>query len=325
MQFSPEELAVLSRYEPSAAHRWSEPAGHVGVYGVIDHGPKPAIGEACIGASPDPAVALEQACRLARSASIRMGLLGVARAGAAVVVVPDPELDQDVVLSVLAARLAASPMRVGLGSGLHDHGERLRPHVLHDPEGLARLRARVLEACAAPLLSLDADRSAVVLGCGPRGRDLAVALQRRGIDVALWDSELAAARAVAEPLGVRVLETPWVEAAVDLLVPCTPEPVIDEVAADRLAAAVVCGGAPRVFSTPAARAKLEARGRRLVPEILAALAEPIALAVAEGLLDEDEAIARVEQTARELLAEPLGAHDRAITLAVSRSKAAAAR
>lgn len=325
MQFSPEELAVLARHEPNTAQLWSEPAGHVGVFAVLDHGAKPALGEVCLATSVDSAQALEQACRLARSASIRAGLLGLDRAGAAVVVVPDPELDLQVALELLSQRLSASPLRVVIGAGLRELAERSSPHISHDPEGLARLRAGVLEACTQPLLSLDAQCSALVLGCGPRGRDLAAALRHRGVELCVWDPDRALAQHVAEAVGARVLDTPWVDAAVDLLVPCTPEPLIDEIAAERLAASVVCGGAPRVFAAPQARATLEARGRRFVPEILCATAEPIALAVAEGLLDRDEALARVEQTAREVLDHPLGAQDRVVTLAVTRSKTARSR
>lgn len=322
MQLSPEELDVLARHEPHLANRWSDSSGHLIVYAVLDHGAEPALGEVCMAASTDAATALEQACRLARSASIRAGLLGVARGGSAVVVVPDPALDPEACSRLLHDRLTAAPLRVVAGPGLHEHAERLGPAVLHDPAGLARLRGRVLEACLGPVLPGIAERSAVVLGCDPRGRDLAAALGRLGFSVALWDRDAALARAVAEPLGARVLTTPWIEAEVDLLVPCGSEPVIDRAAAEHLAASVVCGGAPRVFTGPEARTVLEARERRFVPEPLAALAEPLALAVATGLLVEDEAVAQVEHTAREVLAAPRGAHERAITLAVARSKAA---
>jgi leucine dehydrogenase len=324
VQLSPEELDVLARHEPHVANRWSHPSGHVTVYAVLDHGAQPALGEVCMAASTDPTTALEQACRLARSASIRVGLLGVARGGAAVVVVPEPALDREACLQLLRERLTAAPLRVMAGPGLHDDAERLHPAVHHDPEGLARLRGRVLEACLGPVLPELAGRSAVVLGCDPRGRDLAAALGRLGLSVALWAPDPALARAVAEPLGVRVLATQWIEAEVDLLVPCGSEPMIDRSVAERLAASVVCGGAPRVFTGPEARTVLEARERRFVPELLAALAEPLALAAAAGLLDEDQAVAQVEHTAREVLATPRGAHERAVALAVARSKSAGA-
>lgn len=323
MQLSPEELDVLAKHQPRVAHRWSEPRGHVSVYAVVDHGAVPALGEVCMGSRADSVAALEQACRLARSYSIRLGLLGVARAGAAVVVVPHPALDREVCLPLLRERLPASPLRVLLGAGLHDASERVGPAV-HDPAGLARLRGRVLQACLHPVLPQLSGATAVVLGAEPRGRDLAAALQRAGATVSLWDPDPAAAQAVAEALGVGVLQIPWVEAEVDVLVPCGPEPVIDHAIAQRLAARVIYGGAPRVFATDQARATLEARERRYVPEVLAAAAEPLALAVAEGVLDQAHALAWVEQSAREVLATPRGAHERAITLAVARSKAAAA-
>lgn len=322
MELSPEELDVLARHEPHVANRWSEPSGHVTVYAVLDHGAEPGLGEVCVAASTNPAAALEQACRLARSASIRAGLLGVARGGAGVVVVPDPALDREACVQLLRERLAAAPLRVVAGPGLHEHAESLHPAVLHDPPGLARLRGRVLEACLRPVR--PELRSALVLGCDARGRDCAAALGRLGLSVLLWDPDPALARAVAEPLGARVLATPWIEAEVDLLVPCGAEPVIDREAAERLAAWVVCGGAPRVFTGAEARTVLEGRERRFVPELLAALAEPLALAVEAGLLDEDEAVAQVEHTAREVLSSPRGAHERAVGLAVARSKAAGA-
>lgn len=322
MQLSPEELDVLARHAPHVANRWSSPSGHVSVYAVLDHGAEPALGEVCMAGSTDPATALEQACRLGRSASIRLGLLGVARGGAAVVVVPEPALDREACLELLRERLGASPVRVVAGPGLYDCSERLGTGVFHDPEGLARLRGRVLEACLAPVLPGLAGRSAVVLGCDARGRDLAAALGRLGVSVGVWDADLGRAKGVAESVGARVLDTAWVEAEVDLLVPCGSKPVIDRAAAERLAASVVCGGAPRVFDGVEARGVLEERERWYVPEVLAALAEPLALAVAEGLLEEDEAVAGIESTAREVLATPRGAHERAVTLAVARSKAA---
>lgn len=320
MQLSPEDLEVLARHRPRLAHRWNEPRGSVGVYSVIDHGVAPAFGEVCMASSADPAEALEQACRLARSASIRAGLLGVARAGAAVVVVPDPALERETCLQLLHDRLAASPLRVLAGAGLHDVSDRLGPAVHHDPEGLARLRARVLEACLAPVLPRLAGATALVLGAGPRGRDLAAALQQRGAAVSLWDTDPAAARAVAEPLGLPVHEGGWVEAEVDVLLPCTPEPMIDRAEAEAVAARVICGGAPRVLASAEARGVLEAREHWCVTELLAASAELVALVVAEGLLDEPTLLERVEETARELLTTPRDAHERAVTLAVARSK-----
>lgn len=324
MQLSPEELAALDRFRPRTAHRWSEPRGRVGVYAVLDHGTTPVLGEVCVAPSADPAEVLEHGCRLARSFGIRLGLLGVARGGAAVVVTPDPQLDRALCLELLRERLSSVPVRALPGAGLLGDAASLGDAVHHDADTLARLRGHVLEACLRPVLPSLEGSTAVVLGASPSGRDAAAALQQRGVTVSLWDPDPEAARALAEALALPVLEGSWLDADVDVLLPCGPAPLVDGPAAERLAARIVCGAAPRAFATPQARETFEARERWAVPEILSALAEPLALALAEGLVTEADALARVHETAREVLTTPRGAHGRALDLAAARSKAAQA-
>ncbi|MCX4247701.1 hypothetical protein [Paraliomyxa miuraensis] len=325
MHLSPEERAVIDRHRPRLGHRWNIDRGRGLIYAVIDHGDEPALGEVLLSNHADSEQALDQACRLARSFSIRAGLLGLASGGAAAVVVADPALDREGCVRLLHERLPSTPVRMLAGAGLHDAAERLGTPVVHDPELLARVRARVLEACLRPVLPQLEGRSAVVLGAEARGRDLAAALHGRGVEVSLWDPSPDLARTTAEALGLRVLDGEWADAEVDVLVPCGEEAVIDAAVAQRLGARVVCGGAPRVFASTDARTTLLERGRWCVPEILAATAEPVALAVATGSLDQTDALAQLDQTATEVLTEPHGAHDRAITLAVQRSKAAQSR
>ena len=158
-----------------------------------------------------------------------------------------------------------------------------------------------------------------MLDCGPSGRAAATRLRAAGARVHVWDPNPPRAVTLAESLDVEVLEGPWIEADVDLLVPCGPEPVIDDGSASKLAARNVCGLSAQVFATPSAREALENRERRFVPELLASTAPLIAIAVAEGWLERDSAISLIDQTATEVLREPRGAQGRATTLAIERS------
>jgi len=322
MHFSPEELEVLARARPSAAHRWLARSGDVGVFAVIDHGAAPAIGALCVGQSAEQAPTLDEACRLARSLSIRAGVLGLPHAGMAMVAVAHPRLDPRALAALLRDRLADADVRAYPGHGLEGTDASLGPRVREAAAARATLRGAVLEACVRPLLSLEGC-TAVVLDAGPVGRDLAGELHARGARVRPWDAHPPRAAALAEALGVEPLDVPWAEADVDLLVPCGPAAVIDASIAARLGARVVCGPSSQIFVDARAREALEARERRAVPEVLAATAELIDLATAEGWLEHDDAVATIEQTAREVLAEPSGAQRRAIDLAVSRSTAAA--
>lgn len=321
MHFSPEELEILSRTKPSAAHRWLAQSGQVGVFAVIDHGATPSIGEVRIGPSTDRTQTLELACRLARSASIRAGLLGLPNGGMATVAVAHPQFDRTVHEALLRGRLGETSIRAIAGPGLEGSASQLGDLVLDDDEGLATLRGDVLEACLEPLLSMKTC-SAAVLDCGPSGRAAATRLRASGSRVCVWDPDPPRAVTLAESLDVEVLEGPWIEADVDLLVPCGPEPVLDDSNAPQLAARNVCGLSPRVFATPSAREALESRERRFVPELLASTAPLIAIAVAEGWLERDSAVSLINQTATEVLVQPRGAQGRATTLAIERSNAA---
>jgi len=322
VHFSPEELEILSRTKPSAAHRWLAQSGQVAVFAVIDHGAAPTIGEVRIGPSADRSQTLELACRLARSASIRAGLLGLSNGGMATVAVTHPDFESAAHEALLRDRLGEASVRALAGPGLEGAASRLGEHILDDDDGLEKLRGDVLEACLGPLLSAGTSR-AVVLGCGPSGRAAATRLRAVGARVQVWDPDPPRTVALAESLGIDVLEGPWVEADVDLLVPCGPEPVLDDQSASRLVARNVCGLSPWVFTNATAREALEARDRRFVPELLASTAPLIAIAVAEGWLGRDAAVSLIAQTASEVLAQPRGAQARATAVAIERSKAAA--
>lgn len=303
--------------------RWLGPEANVCVLAAVDHGIRPAMGEVRIGPSDQGAVVLQDACRLARSATIRNAVLGLKNAGAAVVVLADPELDHEIALALLRERLVEAEIRVVAGLGLSDAVRTLDSGVTFDrPGDVSRLRGEVLDRCLQPLLSLDEKCTATIVDCGPVGRDAASLLVKRHVKVRVWDQDHARARAVATEVGAVVSTTPWADAEVDLLVPCGHEPLIDVAVSDRLRAKVVCGLAPRVFVDNAARGAAEARGVRVVPELLAALAEPLALAVAGDLLDETVVLTSIADTAREVLANPHGAHDRTVSMAIARSKAA---
>ncbi len=325
MDFSPEEHDVLAHHRPRKASRWDEPDHHLRIYAILDHGAQPALGELMMGASADPAATLEGACRLARSASIRAGLLGMSRAGAAVVVLPHPELDLEACRGVLHDRLANTPVVLAPAEEFAGDAADLGAPVLDDEQTLARVRGRLLVACLEPVLapgrSWDGLR-AMVLGAGPRGRDAVVALRDRKLAVTLWDEDPAKAETLASRLGVSVADERGAEAATDLLVPCTAKPPIDRTLAETLAARVTCGLVPRLVTDPEARGALEARGHWLIPELLSSAAEMIVLGCAQGLLDEDEAVALVEQTAAQVLDRPEGAHQRTFAICVERSKAA---
>ncbi|MEX1364892.1 MAG: hypothetical protein AB1Z98_17320 [Nannocystaceae bacterium] len=323
MQFSPEELDLLAAHRPHTATRWIEPTRHVEAFAVIDRGAGPGLGQVRLSAGADGLEALRLACRLARSTSIGAGLLGIGRAGAAVVVVDHPKLDRDTVGPLLAERLPVAGIRAYAGTGLDALAE-LEALVPVTAATLTELRAAVLDAClpALPLPSA-AKRRALVLGAGPIGRDAAQALRARDYAVSLWDEDQDRASTLASELDITVHREPWPDATVELLVPCTPHALIDSATAQRLTATAIFGLVPRVLADKEATAILESRGVPLVPPLLGAAAELIALADAERLLDRHAALELLTTTAQHVLATVPGASARAIALAVARAQATA--
>ncbi|MCB9718634.1 MAG: hypothetical protein H6712_32590 [Myxococcales bacterium] len=322
MQFSPEELDLLAEQRPHTAARWIEPKHHVQAFAVVDHGGHPALGELRMSEGAEVLEALRLACRLARSHSIRAGLLGLPRAGAAVVVVDDPRLDHGTLHRMLEERLGGAEIRVRSATSAFDPATLLGLAAV-SADALTELRARALDACLAPL-ELAKGARALVLGAGDRGRDAARALRERGLEVAIWDEDPARAEALASAEGIAVRAEPWLDAETELLVPCTTRPRVDEAAAPRIRATVVCGLAPWVVASPAVGRSLEERGITVVPSLLSAAAELVALAELEGLRERAEALALLASTAAELLAEPRGASERAVSLAIARAQAASA-
>lgn len=324
MQFSPEELDLLAAHRPHTATRWIEPKRHVEAFAVIDRGAGPALGQVRLSAGPDGLEALRLACRLARSTSIGAGLLGIGRAGAAVVVVDHPKLDRETVGPLLTERLPVAGIRAYAGAGLDALAE-FEALVPVTAATLTELRAAVLGACL-PALTLPSTskRRALVLGAGPVGRDAAQTLRARGYAVSLWDEDQDRASALTSELDITVHREPWPDAEVELLVPCTSNALIDSAVAQRLAAAAVFGLVPRVLVEKEATAILESRGVPLVPSSLGAAAELIAILDAEGLLDRRAALELLTTTAQHVLATVPGASARALTLAVERAKAASA-
>ena len=320
MEFSPEEIEVLVEHKPASATRWVEPEGKVAVFCVLDHGSKPALGHLWVGGSDDSAVVLAEACRIARSGRIRCALLGLANAGAGVVVVPDPSLDRDVLHELVRRRFAESSIFVVAGEGCEDVSA-LGEGALQDTAELGRIRGEVLARCLEPLCEIG-DSTALVLGCDGPGRDAAKALGQRGADVRVWDEDSSRAQALASELGAAAVTGEWTDVSVDVVVPCGGSTLIDERVAEQLDAKIVCGLAPRIFGSRAARAALADRGRWAVPEIMAAGGDLLALAASKQALNLDQALAMVSDTAAEVLASPADTHDRAISLAIARSKAA---
>lgn len=320
MQFSQAELDLLAEHRPHTATRWLGRGRRVQAFAVVDHGGRPALGEVRMG-SADELSSLRLACRLARSTSIRAGLLGVPRAGAAVVVVDDPELDRDALGQLLVDRLPSSELRARAGSGMDDLGslDVLAPVT---ESALAELRASVLEICSAPL-GLPKAAKALVLGADEVGRDAAKALVACGHAVGVWDEDEARARALAEPIGATAHVGSWVDVEVDLLVPCTLARVL-EARHVELVASRICGLVPWVVDDVKTGRALEERGTWLVPPLLGAAAEVLALAEAEGLLTREAGLARLREAAAEVLATPQGAGSRALSLAIERAQAAGA-
>jgi hypothetical protein len=326
VQFSPEELDLLARFRPKSASRWSEPDHNVFAWCVVDHGAAPGVGEVRLSADDDHVEALELACRLARSASVRAGMLGLPSAGGTVVIVRHPDRDVAASRRLLDQRLVSVPFGALASFELRDECEGVDALIQPEPETMRELRGRVLDACIEPLFSGKDDattlRRALVLGANHYGRDLAEHLRGRGVQVALWDAEPSRAEVVAAAAGVDRHPGSWLDAPVDLLVPCLSIPIIDEAAAKAVQAQAIAGGVPQVFASAAARDALESRGRRFVPEPLAALADSIALAETASLLQASTALELLSRTARQVLAEPRGAQDRALDIAIARGRGA---
>ena len=190
-----------------------------------------------------------------------------------------------------------------------------------DPSTQTRLRTAVLSRCLDALAphALQLPR-ALVLGAGTRGRDAVQALLARGLEVSVWDPSPERARALADEIAVPLQAQPWTDSAAELLVPCLPDAIIDEARASALRATVVCGPSPRVLASAEAGERLRDRGVWVVPPALAATAEPLGPPHAEGLLAIETSLEQISQTARLVLETREGAQQRAVNLAIERSK-----
>ncbi len=247
----------------------------------------PAAGGVRTRAYASAAAALADAAALARAMTIKCAVAGLDAGGGKCVVRAHPGLDRAAAFARLGEAIEA------LGGAFRTAGDlgttaadlaamAARCRYVHtDVADLAAAVARGLVGCVRACV---ADRGGgghgggaslaglrvAVQGAGAIGAAVARALVAAGADVRIADVDAARAGAVAAATGAAVVAPDAVLAAdVDVVAPCAVGGVLDEPAVDALRAWAVCGAANNVVASPAAAARLVARGVRHVPDVVA--------------------------------------------------------
>ncbi len=316
MEFSEAELAVLDQRRPHTCARWLGPEDNLQTFAVVDHGGRPSFGRAWVSAHVDTVQVLAQACSHARAGSMIAGLLGISRAGAAIVTVAHEALGHEALVQMLGRRLADGQIVAVAGPGLEAESD-LPLHGTPSPEVLARARGEVLRTWRS---CLPAHARAIVVGVDGIGRQAATDLIADGVEVVVWDRDRSRARDAAQALGIPAVEGPWQEVDADLLVGAAVDPFVDEADADRLRARAVISVTPYATVNTATRERLAARDVVVVPEPFGATGDSLALAITEGTLGWTDAIERLRDDAGTVLENPATARGRAIELAIARSR-----
>lgn len=244
----------------------------------------PAAGGVRTRAYASGAAALADAGALARAMTIKCAVAGLDAGGGKCVVRDHPGLARAAAFARLGEAIEA------LGGAFRTAGDlgttaadlaaiAARCRYVHaDEADLAAAVARGLVGCVrACVADRDGGGGAslaglrvAVQGAGAIGATVARALVAAGADVRIADVDGARARAVADATGAAVIAPDAVLAAdVDVVAPCAVGGVLDEPAVDALRAWAVCGAANNVVASPAAAARLVARGVRHVPDVVA--------------------------------------------------------
>ncbi len=275
----------------------------------------PAAGGVRTRAYPDEAAALADACRLARSMTIKCALGGLDAGGGKAVVMATPDLDRERAFEHLGARVEAlrGAFRTAgdLGTTSADLAAMARTtrYVHTDTPSLAasvgRGVLRSAEACA-ELRGVPgiAGLRVAVQGAGDIGAAVVEVFAAAGAEVLVADLDEARARAVAARTGAAAVSPAEILLAeVDLVAPCATGDAIDARLAGVLRAWAVCGGANHIAADQATHDELHRRGVLFVPDPISsagAVIDGIGETVM-GLADRGALIDALRDTARAVL------------------------
>lgn len=301
---------------PERVERIEEPRLGLVAFLVLDSTALgPAAGGVRTRAYPDEAAALADACRLARSMTVKCALGGLDAGGGKAVVMATPDLDRERAFEHLGERVEA------LGGAFRTAGDlgttsadlaamaRTTRYVHTDTPSLAASVGRGVLRCAQACAEL-ADRASLaglrvaVQGAGDIGAAVVEAFVHAGAEVRVADLDEARAHAVAARSGATVVSPIDVLLSdVDLIAPCATGDAIDARLAGELRAWAVCGGANHIARDDATHEVLHRRGILFVPDEIAsagAVIDGIGETVM-GLADRGPLVDALRDTARAVL------------------------
>jgi leucine dehydrogenase len=261
------------------------------------------------------AEAVSDACRLARTMTIKCALAGLDAGGGKAVVMDRPELDRAAGFALLGRRIESlgGQFRTSGDLGTTDadlavvaqHTRYVHTDTGRLSSAVARGVLRCIEACVDfKGRSSVSGLTAVVQGCGDIGSAVARALTEAGVKLYLADIDVPVAEALAGALGAEVIDPQEaLTADVDIVSPCAVGDVLSPDVAQSLRAWVVCGGANHITTSEEADRVLHSRGVLFIPDIVTsagAAIEGIGRTVM-GLDDRRPLLDALGDTARALL------------------------
>ncbi|MEM7608552.1 MAG: Glu/Leu/Phe/Val dehydrogenase dimerization domain-containing protein [Myxococcota bacterium] len=273
----------------------------------------PAAGGIRTATYADEADALADARRLAAAMTLKCALAGLDAGGAKTVVIADALVDRAAAFASLGAFVQELG---GLYRCAGDYGTTDADlsavastcEYVHQGAVLAESVAQGALAClraASRFVGREVEGLRVaVQGCGAIGTAYARALVAAGCDVRVCDIDRGRAEALAQthPSMIAIEPEDFLTSEVDVLAPCARGGVLDDAAARRVRASIVCGAANNVCAGGGAGV-LHARGIVHVPDVLAsagAVVDGIGRTVM-GLADRTPLIEGLGDTASQLL------------------------
>jgi leucine dehydrogenase len=278
--------------------------------------------------------AIDDARRLARAMTFKCALSGVDAGGAKMVVMDRPELDRAAAFAVLGQRLEEMGGRFmtagDLGTSLADlefMASRSR-WVRTDEIGMSVMVARGVEGCARACAEITGHDGLEglrigVQGCGSIGNAVARQFAAAGAQLIVADIDADAAATTAAAVGGTAVPAGEISGAdIDLLAPCAAGGLLTSQVAGELRAWAVCGAANNILAGPEVEAVLQERQVLFVPDIVSSSG-----AVILGVCDfqkrdnQEELLAGLARTTRELLQESIASGEPTTQLAERRARA----
>lgn len=319
MELQPLEAMEREGFEEVALLR-DPRSGARAVLAFHDTSAGPAFGGIRCRRYRDEGEALRDALALALAMSRKCVLADIQAGGAKLVLLETPSLSREPAYRWLGAVVEARNGRYfagpDLGTGARELGwvaEGTR-FVVRPEEASALAEATaggVLAALRTALAELDGEtdlsrRKIVVQGLGQVGRALAQRLRDAGARVLAAEVDPRVAFEAQETLGLELLDCgEELEVACDALAPCAGGGLLDERAAGRLRARVVCGSANNPLSGERAALHLHRRKILFVPDVVSS-AGALIRGAERHLRGRDPALEEIEQRIASATAAVLG-------------------